>query len=162
MVPAVLESAGVDALLEADQLGVLDVAGDERVDLEIPEPAGEANVLGGRDGLVAEHQDLVVEQRPPDLGDHPVGKLGPQVHPADLGAQRRSLGRDADIGERRAGQPGSLLREVQPRAEVETVPVYADPSGHDAGRGVGGSGLLGAAIGSSSAVACHGEGGSGG
>jgi hypothetical protein len=61
VVPAVLVAADVGRLCEAGQLGLSGVRRDERMDLELS-ATREAHVLGRCQGLVAEEQDLVVEE----------------------------------------------------------------------------------------------------
>ena len=74
--PAVLVAADLGRLLEAHELRQLVVALEERVHLEVAEPPGEGDVLRGGEVLVAEEDDLVVEQGLADLGDDLVGQLG--------------------------------------------------------------------------------------
>jgi hypothetical protein len=57
---------------------------------QLPEAPGEGYVLGGAEGLVAEEQDLVLQQGPPDSGDScvvDVGKVGTLHLGADNGRQ---------------------------------------------------------------------------
>ena len=143
MVPAVLEAAGVAPLLEAHQLGMLGVPGDERVDLQLAEAAGERHVLGRGDRLAAEHQHLVVEQRLADLGGHLIGQVGLKIDAAHLSADGGALRRHVDMPERGSGQSGPLVGQVEPRPEVEPVPVDAHSSGSDLRRGIRCPGLFG-------------------
>ena len=65
--------------------------------LEVAEAAGECEVLLGGDALVAEEDDLVLEQRAPDLGDGLVGEVVAQVDARELGADRRAERLNAEM-----------------------------------------------------------------
>ena len=83
----------------ADRLPVLLDVGDQEDLLDRPvglaadvldrsaEVAGEADLVLFADGLIAEDQHAVVEQRTADLRHGRVFERQPQVQPADLGAQ---------------------------------------------------------------------------
>ncbi len=88
VVPAVLVPTGVGVLGEADQLGTLVVVAQERVDLELPEPPREGDVLLGSELLVAEEQHLVVDPRPCQFLEHVVGERLRQIETLDDAAER--------------------------------------------------------------------------
>ena len=79
VVPLVLVAGAVGVLLEAHQLRLLGVRGDERVDLEFAEVAGEGHVLGRRERLPAEEDHLVVGHCGGDLVDGGRWKVTCQV-----------------------------------------------------------------------------------
>lgn len=78
------------------------VAAEHRVVLELAEPAGEGDVVGAADRLIADEQDLVLQQEGSELGEQGVvvGDLGEvdavQFRP-DVGGQ--PVGSDASGGE---------------------------------------------------------------
>jgi hypothetical protein len=112
-VPAVLVAAGVGALLEAHQLGVLGVGREERVHLQLAEAPGERHVLGGGQVPVTEEDHLVGEQRRPQLGDRVVVEVGGQVDAGQLGA---------DGGTDRGGLESLPVQLREPRALPGQVP----------------------------------------
>ncbi|MCY1430561.1 hypothetical protein D9M71_465110 [compost metagenome] len=66
---------------------MLRIAACDRVILQLAEAAGEGDVLGTADVLVAQEQHLVLEQQLADLGEQAVvaGGVG-QAYAADFGA----------------------------------------------------------------------------
>ena len=76
--------------------------------LEVAEAAGEREVLLGGDVLVAEEDDLVLEQRAMDLVERLVVERLGQVDASDLGADRRA--------ERLDGEDGGLGKGHEARA----------------------------------------------
>jgi hypothetical protein len=77
----------VEVLVDAHQPWVLGVAAGDRVVLQRAEPLGERDVLGTGDVLVAEEEDLVLEQQVLQLGEQVVarGDVG-EAHATHLGA----------------------------------------------------------------------------
>ena len=77
----------VEVLVDADQARVVGVAARDRVVLQRAEPLGERDVLGAGDVLVAEEQDLVLQQQRLDLGEERgVARGVGQADVAQLGA----------------------------------------------------------------------------
>ena len=78
------------------------IAAGDRVVLELAEVPREGDVLGARDVLVAEEQDLVLEQQRADLGDEAgVARRSAEVHVGELRADRAGQRLDLD----RAARP---------------------------------------------------------
>ena len=120
--PAVLVAAHLGGLLEPDQLGVRAVVLEERVDLELPEAAGEADVpLGRQLGLVAEEDHLVLEQGPSDLGDDLVGQVRSELHPAQLGADRGAQRGGIEAVPRQGGEALALGLQVTEGSGLDAV-----------------------------------------
>ena len=79
----------VGRLVDAHETGIVRVAARDGVILELTEVPRERDVLGARDVLVAEEQDLVLQQQGANLGDEPgVARRDTQVHVGKLGADR--------------------------------------------------------------------------
>jgi hypothetical protein len=105
-VPAVLVAIDrrVRRLVDAHQPRVLRIAAGHRVIFELAEVAREGDVLGARDVLVAEEQDLVREQQRADLGDQRrVARRHAQIDIGELGADRAGERLDPDRPVQRAG-----------------------------------------------------------
>ena len=86
----------------------------ERMNLEIAEAATEGDVpLAVEVVLVAEEDDLPLQERPPDLGDRVVRQGTGEIDPADLGADRRGQGFDLHTPKRvtAPGSGGSKYRD---------------------------------------------------
>ena len=84
------------ARLDHQPLGVAAALGLQGVHVQPPEPAGEAFVVLGGQVLVAENDDVVLQQRTVDLRELLVRQLGRQVHPFDLGPDHRRQRTDVD------------------------------------------------------------------
>ena len=78
---------------DRDHLGMAGDRLDERHRAVRPEPAAERDLLFRRERLLAEEDHLVIEQRPPDLGDHVVVEFAAR-------GRRRTDDRAARAGER--------------------------------------------------------------
>ena len=74
---------------EQHQLGVVRVVREHRVHLELTEAAGQGDVGGRGDVLVAEHEHLVLHQRLAQGGDGVVVEGVVEVDGGDLGADAR-------------------------------------------------------------------------
>ena len=90
VVPRVLVATHLRRLLEADELGLARVGGQERVDLQGAEPPGERDVLARCQRLVPEEDDLVVVERPAQFPDHLVRQFRGEVDTGDHRPDRRS------------------------------------------------------------------------
>ena len=62
---------GIGRLVDAHEAGVVGIAARNRMILELAEVPRERDVLGARDVLVAEEQDLVLEQQGANFCDEP-------------------------------------------------------------------------------------------
>ena len=92
--------------------------------LELAEVPRERDVLGARDVLVAEEQDLVLEQQRADFGDEPgVARGGAQVHVGELGADRARQRLDLDGAPRGDQGGGGCSRHVCYSFDVNAVDV---------------------------------------
>ena len=121
-VPHVLVALLVDALLEPDDLRHLSLR-EERVHLELAPHRREVTVLGTAQVLVAEEDDLPLEQGPLQLVERVVVDRAPQVDVAEDGADRRAQRRD------REAAVGVALGAVGQA-------VQSDRSGDELGHGV--------------------------
>ena len=83
---------------EQHELGVVGVVGEDGVHLELTEPAGEGDVRGGRDVLVAEHEHLVAHQRLAQRGDGVVVEGVVEVDRGDLGTDVRGDRCEVEVG----------------------------------------------------------------
>ena len=110
----VLLGRAVEVLVDPDQARVLRVAAGDRVVLERAEPLGELHVVGPADVLVAEEEDLVLQEQVLDLGEDGgvVGGVG-QADVAQLGADE--AGEAVDLDAARAGRdagPAPAIRSM--------------------------------------------------
>ncbi len=106
----VLARLGGGGAAEQHELGVVGVVREDGVYFELSEPAGEGDVRGRGDVLVAEHEHLVAYQRLAQRGDGGVVEVVAEVDGADLGADVRGDRRQV---ERRLGDTGIGGREVE-------------------------------------------------
>ena len=83
---------------EQHELRVVGVVREHRVHLELAEAAGQGDVGGGRDRLVAEHEHLVAHQGLAQRGDGVVVELVVEVDRADLGADVRRDRGEVELG----------------------------------------------------------------
>jgi hypothetical protein len=67
----------------------LRVVGEQGVHVERAEPGGEVTLLGGRDALAAEHEQLVLDQGLLDRGDGVLALRARQIDMLDLGGEGR-------------------------------------------------------------------------
>ena len=104
----VLLGRAVEVLVDPDQARVLRVAAGDRVALERAEPLGQLHVVGAADRLVAEEEDLVLQEQVLDLGEdgRVVGRVG-QADVAQLGADE--AGEAVDLDAARATRSAVLL-----------------------------------------------------
>src|SRR3954451_12444603 len=132
----------VEVLVDRAQPGVVRIAAGNRVVLEAPEPLGQRDVLAAADVLVAEEQDLVLEQQVVELGEEagvPRG-LG-QADVAQLGADGRGLRDDLDrAGADAQGRQHLSLRRPGGNGGHGCSPVRWGFGGRTAGGGSDGSG----------------------
>ncbi|MCY1378308.1 hypothetical protein D9M69_659320 [compost metagenome] len=85
---------------------MLGVAADHGVVLELAEVAGEGDVLGAREFLLAEEQHLVLQQQRADLGRQAgVARGFGQRHVAQLGADGAGHGVDLEAARVHGGGP---------------------------------------------------------
>ena len=77
------------------------------MDLQLAEAPRERHVLVGVQGLVPEEDDLVVVQRPAQVGHDVVGQRRGEVDPGDLRAHRRAERPGVEVApaQRRPGDP---------------------------------------------------------
>ena len=139
-VPAILVAPDVGRLGEAHQLGELAVGRDERVHFEVAEPAREGDVLRGGDRLVAEEEDLVVEQGLAHLGDHRVGQVVTQRDAVDLGADGGAHRRRVERAPRQPGQALALRGQVPERADLVLELAQLHAGRRERGAGITGRG----------------------
>ena len=104
------------------------------MNLEVPEAPGEGHMLARAHRLVAEEDDLVVEQGLADLADDRVGQLRRQVDPAELGADGRTDSLRVEVAPAQRGQPVPLLGEIGERTDRDGIAGEAE--------GVGPAGVL--------------------
>jgi hypothetical protein len=152
-VPAVLVATDGRFLLEPDEFGLVGVRRDERMDLEVAEPPGERHVLGRRERLIAEEQDLELVEAAGELGDDLVGEWSAQVESLDLGADRHPDLADPECGEAQAPQPVPLGGQVADRPHLHAPGLEPHPPGTD----VGGRVALGCGGGDGLVQACRGR-----
>src|SRR4051794_36999352 len=111
----------VQVLVDPDQAGVVRVAAVDRVVLQRPEALGQRDVLAAGDVLVADEEDLVLQEQALELGEQ--GGVARRLGQADV-AQLRADGRrerdDLDVA-------GAYV-ERGPRLSLDGV---VDDGGHD-------------------------------
>ncbi len=118
---------------------VVGVVGEDGMHLELTEPAGEVDVRLGRDVLVAEHEDLVANQRLAQGCDGVVVEGMVEVDRGHLGADVRRDRREVEVGVAPDGRRGAegrgrwawvswSVRMVDPiiRARWAMCPVHFD------------------------------------
>ena len=116
-VPSVLEASDDGLLLEAHQLRLVGVRGDEGVDLEVAEPTGEGHVPLRGQRLIAEEDDFEVEQTATQLGHEGVGEVAGDVDARDDAADGGSKLLDLEAVVAKAGETLALLSEVRHRPD---------------------------------------------
>ena len=133
VVPLVLVSPGVRSLGEPHEVRLRLLGGNERVDLQLSEPPGEAEVLLGCHVLVPEEDHLVGIQGRLDLPD---GRLRKGTGQVDSG-QHRTHGATQHPGvevlPREAVEAGAFLGQVGRGAEMDRVVRHPAPPGLQAG-----------------------------
>ena len=82
---------------DRDHFGVAGERLDERHRAVRPEAAAEPDLLFRRQCLLAEEDHLVIEQRPPDLGDHVVIEYAGEVDAGHDRAARAGNSIDGDV-----------------------------------------------------------------
>ena len=92
------------------------------MDLQVAEPACEGDVLLRRQRLVPEEDDLVVVERPAQLGDDLVRQLRAEVDARDLGPHRRTEPAGVEGTPPQRGQAVPLRRHVGEGPDGDRVP----------------------------------------
>ena len=110
---------------DVDDFGVVGVALDERVRVELAEPAPERDLLVGGEVLIAEHEDVVFDERGADRGEGGgIDRCG-EIEPADLGTEHAGDRQQVEWGRwvRRwsCGAPGHHVRVVRVVAMASDV-----------------------------------------
>ena len=117
-VPAVLVAADGRLLFEADEFRLVGIGRDERMDLELAEPAGEGDVLVRGQRLVPEEEHLELVEALRELVDDRVVERAAEVDAVDLGADGGPDWTDVERSKRETGQSVALGGQMGHRADL--------------------------------------------
>jgi hypothetical protein len=131
-VPAVLIAADGRLFFEADELRLVGVGRDERMDLELAESPGEGDVPVGGQWLVPEEEHLELVEATAELVDHRMVERCAQVDAHDLGADGDSDRMDVERGEGETGQTVAFGGQMGHRADLDAPGLDGHPPGHPA------------------------------